>query len=147
MELNYFGALWMTRALLPSMLERSSGTVLNVSSILGAIPCPTTANYSAAKAALNAWSHALRGEVAPRGVRVVVFMPSHTQTEGGSRARFDGVPALPLEYVANQLLHALDHTPRSFTTSPVFRTFEWLSRVFPGWAEQRMAESTRALLA
>jgi hypothetical protein len=74
-------------------------------------------------------------------------MPSHTQTESGSRARFDGVPALPLEYVANQLLLALDRTPRSFTTSPVFRTFEWLARIFPGWAEQRMAESTRALLA
>lgn len=147
MSLTYFGAVHLTRALLPSMLERASGTILNVSSLLGSIPCPTTANYSAAKAALNAWSHALRGEVESRGIRIVVFVPSHTQTDGGSRARFDGVPALPVDYVVKQLLYALEHTPRTFTTSPVFRSFEWLARLFPGWAERRMAESTRALLA
>jgi short-subunit dehydrogenase len=147
MSLNYFGALRMTRALLPAMLARASGTILNVSSLLGSIPCPTAANYSAAKAALNAWSHALRGEVEAHGLRIVVFVPSHTQTEGGSRSRFDGVPALPVEYVVEQLMYALERTPRSFTTSPVFRCFEWLARLFPGWAERRMAESTRALLA
>lgn len=146
MSLTYFGAVRITHALLPSMVERGVGTILNVSSLLGSIPCPTTANYSAAKAAMNAWSHALRGEVEARGVRIVVFVPSHTQTEGGSRSRFDGVPALPLQYVVDQLLYALDRTPRSFTTSPVFRCYEWLARIFPGWAERRMAETTRALL-
>lgn len=145
--LNYLGAQHMTRALLPAMLSRGSGTILNVSSLLGAIPCPTTANYSAAKAALNAWSHALRGEIGAHGVRVVVFMPSHTDTEGGSTARFDGVYVLPLEYTVGQLIHALDNEPRSYTASPVFRFFVWLAGVFPGWAERRMAESTRALLA
>jgi short-subunit dehydrogenase len=147
MSLNYFGAQRMVRALLPSMLERGCGTILNVSSLLAAVPCPTTANYSGAKAALNAWSHALRGEIAQRGVRVVVFMPSHTQTEGGEHARFDGVYVLPLEYTVGQLLHALDHTPRSYTTSPFFRVFVWLAGVFPGWAERKMADTTRALLA
>jgi short-subunit dehydrogenase len=147
MSLNYFGAQRLTRALLPSMLDRGSGTILNVSSLLGAVPCPTTANYSAAKAALNAWSHALRGEVAARGVRVVVFMPSHTQTEGGQHARFDGVPILPLEYTVEQLLYALDHKPRSYTTSPFFRLFVWLAGVFPGWAERQMAASTRAMVS
>lgn len=147
MSVNYFGPQRMLRALLPAMLERGSGTVLNVSSLLGAVPCPTTANYSGAKAALNAWSHALRGEVAARGVRVVVFMPSHTDTESAHRLRFDGVYILPLEYTVKQLLWALDNTPRSYTTSPFFRLFVWLAGVFPGWAERRMAESTRALLA
>jgi hypothetical protein len=45
------------------------------------------------------------------------------------------------------LLFALDHAPRSYTTSPVFRLFVWLAGVFPGWAERRMAESTRSLLS
>jgi short-subunit dehydrogenase len=147
MSINYFGAQRMVRAVLPSMLARGSGTILNVSSLLGAVPCPTTANYSGAKAALNAWSHALRGEVSERGVRVVVFMPSHTQTESGSHARFDGVYILPLEYTVEQLLFALDHKPRSYTTSPFFRLFVWLAGVFPGWAERQMANSTRALLS
>lgn len=147
MSLNYFGAQRMVRALLPSMLERGRGRILNVSSLLGAVACPTTANYSGAKAALNAWSHALRGEVASRGVRVAVFMPSHTETGGAALERFDGVYALPLDYTVKQLLHALDHAPRSYAASPVFRLFLRLGAVFPGWAERQVAKSTAALLA
>ena len=86
MEVNYFGALRVTRAVLPSMLTRGRGTIVNVSSLIGAIPCPATASYCASKAALNAWTHALRGEFSHRGVRTVVFMPSHTATEA---ARLD----------------------------------------------------------
>jgi short-subunit dehydrogenase len=146
LELNYFGAQRVTRAFLPAMLARGRGTIVNVSSLLAAVPCPSMANYCGAKAALNAWSHALRGEVEASGVRVVVFMPSHTDTALGQSARFDGVYVLPVKYTAEQLVHAVGHTPRSMVTSPVFRSFVWLAGVFPGWAERRMAASTRALL-
>jgi short-subunit dehydrogenase len=147
MDVNYFGAQRVTRAVLPSMMRRKSGTIVNVSSLVGAIPCPTVANYSGTKAALNAWSHALRGEVAQAGVRVVVFMPSHTDTEQArATTRFDGVPALPVDYTARQLVTAIDRAPRSFAASPVFRMFLRLAGLFPGWAERRMAASTRALL-
>jgi short-subunit dehydrogenase len=146
-EVNYLGAQRVTAAVLPSMLARGSGTVVNVSSLLGAIPCPTIANYSATKAALNAWSHALRGEVADRGVKIVVFLPSHTDTaQATETTAFDGVPALPVDYTVAQLLHALDRAPRQFAASPVFRTFLRLAGVFPGWAEGRMAATTRARL-
>jgi 3-oxoacyl-[acyl-carrier protein] reductase len=145
--LNFLGPQRMVRALLPSMLERGSGTILNVSSLLGAVPCPTTATYSGAKAALNAWSHALRGELDGSGVRVVVFMPSHTDTEGGARSRFDGVYLLPLDYTVRELLRALDRAPRSYTTSPAFRIFLRLAAVFPAWGERQVARSTRAVVA
>ncbi len=147
MEVNYFGALRVTRAVLPAMRARGRGTIVNVSSLLGAIPCPTVANYSATKAALNAWSHALRGEVASDGVRVVVFMPSHTATKQAESVRFDGVPSLPVAYTVSQLLRSLDRAPRSYAASPVFRMFLRLAGMFPRWAEGRMRKSTRALLA
>jgi short-subunit dehydrogenase len=146
MEVNYFGALRVTRAVLPSMIERRKGTIVNVSSLLGAIPCPAVANYSATKAALNAWTHALRGEVDPYGIRTVVFMPSHTDTEQARSTTFEGVTVLPLDYTVSQLLHALDRAPRSFAASPVFRTFLRLAGVFPAWAEAQMRATTRALL-
>jgi len=146
MLVNYFGAQRMTRALLPAMLERRAGTIVNVSSLLGAVPCPTVANYSGTKAALNAWSHALRGELAGRGVRVVVFMPSHTKTEMGDASRFDGVYTLPVAYTVKQLLIAVDRAPRSMAASPIFRMFLRLAGAFPAWGEQRVAASTRALL-
>lgn len=52
-------------------IAQGSGTIVNVSSLLGSIPAATVANYSATKAALEAWSHALRGEVARFGIQVV----------------------------------------------------------------------------
>jgi short-subunit dehydrogenase len=146
MEVNYFGTLRVTRAVLPSMIARRKGTIVNISSLLGAIPCPAVANYSATKAALNAWTHALRGEVEQHGVRTVVFMPSHTDTEQARTVTFEGVTVLPVEYTVSQLLYALDRAPRSFAASPVFRTFLRLAGLFPGWAEAQMAATTRHLL-
>jgi len=147
MDVNLFGAQRVTEALLPSMIGRGVGTIVNVSSLLGAIPCPTAAHYSATKAALNAWSHALRGEIARHGLRVVVFLPSHTDTEQGRTVRFDGVRALPVAYTASQLVRAIDRAPRTWVASPVFRAIARLAGVFPGWAEARMRSSTEALLA
>ena len=145
--MNYLGALRMTRAFLPSMIAARRGTIVNVSSLLGAIPAPASANYSATKAALNAWSHALRGEVAPHGVKVVVFMPSHTDTEAGKSTRFEGVHVLPVAYVVKELLRAIDRTPRSWVSSPVFRMFVRLAGIFPGWAERQMQKTTKHALA
>ena len=80
MDLNYWGAVRVTRALLPAMLARRSGVIVNVSSLLGIVASPTAANYSATKAALGAWSHALRGEVGRFGIKVVVFVAPTTPT-------------------------------------------------------------------
>ncbi|AKF11082.1 SDR family NAD(P)-dependent oxidoreductase [Sandaracinus amylolyticus] len=148
MDVNYFGALRVARAVLPSMIARRRGTIVNVSSIVGAIPCPTVASYCGSKAALNAWSHALRGEVAQHGVRIVVFLPSHTDTEHAlATTRFDGVIALRADYVATELVRAIDRAPRAYAASPVFRAFLRLAGMFPAWAEARMRASTRSLLA
>lgn len=148
MDVNFFGAQRMARAVLPGMIARGRGTIVNVSSLVGAIPCPSVANYCATKAALNAWTHALRGEVGRYGIRMVVFMPSHTGTERAmATTRFDGVPALPVDYTVRQLLRAIDRAPRSMAASPVFRMFLRLAGIFPRWAERQMAATTRALLA
>ncbi len=146
MEVNFFGAQRVTRAVLPSMMARGDGRIINVSSLLGAVPCASMANYPATMAALPAWTHALRGEVAGHGVRVTVFMPSHTATESAEATTFDGVYTLPLDYTVRQLLRAVDKSPRSFAASPVFRMFLRLAGVFPGWAERRMLASTRSTL-
>lgn len=148
MNVNFFGAQRTTRAVLPAMIRRARGTIVNVSSLVGAIPCPSVANYCATKAALNAWTHAMRGEVGRHGIRMVVFMPSHTDTaQAMATTRFDGVPALPVDYTAQQLLRAIDRAPRSMAASPIFRMFLRLAGIFPRWAERQMAASTRALLA
>jgi short-subunit dehydrogenase len=75
----------LTRALLPPMLDRGNGRVINVSSVSGRIPAPVLGAYHASKYALEALSDALRMELAPFGVQVVVIEPGTIRTEFASR--------------------------------------------------------------
>jgi short-subunit dehydrogenase len=152
MELNYWGALRLTRALLPAFIGRRAGAIVNVSSLLGSVASPTTACYGASKAALEAWTLALRAEVARFGVRVCLFVAPHTDTETGRRVKFDGVISVPVAYTARQLAHAVDRAcrpgsraPRKHIASPVYRLLLWLARVFPAFIEARVGASARAL--
>lgn len=147
MELNYWGAVRVTRAVLPSMLARGQGTIVNVSSLLGIVPCPTTCNYSATKAALGAFTHALRGEVARFGVRTVLFIAPHTQTPLGAATEFDGVHSLPVEYTAKELCRAIDRAPRQYAGSPVYRLLVRLAGWFPAFMERQLVASVKRLLA
>ena len=146
MEVNYWGAVRTTRALLPAMLARGKGHIVNVSSLLGSIGAPSTANYCGTKAALEAWSQGLRGEVEPKGVFVTVFVVPHTDTEMGRRVRFEGVRSLPLRYTVGELIRAVDRRPRRYAASPVYRMLLRLNRWLPGLMEARLARSGRPAL-
>lgn len=80
MEINYFGTVHLCRAVLPSMVARGSGHVLNVSSMAGAIGIYGYTAYSASKFALVGFSQSLRAELWPHGVKVSVCLPPDTDT-------------------------------------------------------------------
>ncbi|PIU00431.1 MAG: hypothetical protein COT74_05750 [Bdellovibrionales bacterium CG10_big_fil_rev_8_21_14_0_10_45_34] len=82
MELNYFGTVNCVKAVLPHMLERSSGHILNVSSMAGYLGLFGYTNYCASKFAVMGFSWALRNEVKPSGVKVSVLCPPNTLTPG-----------------------------------------------------------------
>jgi short-subunit dehydrogenase len=79
-------ALKLTKAVLPSMIERRSGRILYVASVYSFSPVPYQSVYSACKAFLLSFSSALQSEVEGTGVSVTVFCPGVTQTEFRSRA-------------------------------------------------------------
>jgi NAD(P)-dependent dehydrogenase (short-subunit alcohol dehydrogenase family) len=79
-EVNLFGHVAMTQALLPALIY-SSGTVVNISSVGGKVVLPTYGAYAGSKFALEAVSDALRREVAKLGIKVVVIEPGAVKTE------------------------------------------------------------------
>jgi NAD(P)-dependent dehydrogenase (short-subunit alcohol dehydrogenase family) len=83
-EVNLFGHVSMIQALLPALLI-SSGTIVNISSVGGKVVLPTYGAYAGSKFALEAVSDALRREVGPLGVKVVVVEPGAVRTEMAER--------------------------------------------------------------
>ena len=94
-EVNLFGALWVTQAALPIMREQGSGWIVQVSSIGGLAAFPLTGIYHASKWALEGLSETLRQEVEPFGIKVLIVEPSGFRTDwaGSSMDRADPIDA------------------------------------------------------
>ena len=88
-EVNFLQLLRVTHAFLPSMLERRSGTIINVSSIEGLRGYPPDSVYAALKAAVVQFTRSLGVEVAGKGVKVNGIAPDLTQTKQSDFVRFD----------------------------------------------------------
>jgi NAD(P)-dependent dehydrogenase (short-subunit alcohol dehydrogenase family) len=76
METNFFGALWMTQAVLPQMRAQGTGHTLQVSSIGGVNAFPTIGLYHASKRALEGFSQSLAAEVGAFGIKVTIVEPA-----------------------------------------------------------------------
>ncbi|NGZ86599.1 oxidoreductase [Duganella aceris] len=79
-DVNVFGLLRVTNAVLPAMRRRRQGRIVNLSSILGLIPSPYNALYAATKHAVEGYSESLDHELRAAGIRVVLVEPGVTRT-------------------------------------------------------------------
>jgi short-subunit dehydrogenase len=110
MATNYFGAVWCTQAVLPQMLERREGTIVNVASIAGIMGYGRMGGYCATKFAMIGFSEALRDEVLGRGVRVATVCPGTTETEffvKAERGKMPGASRLILGISAERVARAI----------------------------------------
>jgi NAD(P)-dependent dehydrogenase (short-subunit alcohol dehydrogenase family) len=85
-ETNFFGSVAMIKAVLPGMRGRRSGAIVNISSIGAQLTPVGSGYYSAAKAAIEGISGALRGELAPLGISVTVVEPGAFRTDFAGRS-------------------------------------------------------------
>jgi len=115
MDTNYFGMLHCTQAVLPQMLARGEGTIVNVSSITGIMGFARMGGYCATKFAVIGLTEALRDEVLGRGVRVALVCPGTTETEffvKAERGKMPGASRLILgvkpERVARAICNAAE---------------------------------------
>ena len=80
-ETNFFGAVSMTKAVLPTMRRQRSGHIIQISSIAGRCAHPVLSCYSGSKFALEGWSESLRIEMKPLGINVVLVEPGSFETD------------------------------------------------------------------
>jgi NAD(P)-dependent dehydrogenase (short-subunit alcohol dehydrogenase family) len=159
-EVNVFGLIRMTKAVLPTMRRQRAGRIINISSVMGLIPAPFMALYSASKHAVEGYSESLDHEIRASGVRVVLVEPAYTRTafEGNvfqadqrlevyqsARANAEGVlrdgmkTADTPELVATAVVKAAtDAKPRSrYTAGRTARQVSLLRRFVPESAFDR----------
>jgi 3-oxoacyl-[acyl-carrier protein] reductase len=133
-DTHLFGAERVARAVLPSMLARGQGTIVNIASTVGWVPMPAAAAYSAAKAAVLAFSEALHGELEERGIDVMVFAPPHTNTAAGREWTLKGPRVFEPEWVASELVRALRARRRTFLAGRSNRALLGIRRLSPSYA-------------
>lgn len=80
MEVNYLGTVYLTHAVIPGMIKRRAGHIVNISSIAGFLGVFGYTAYGASKYAVRGFSDVLRSEMKPYGIRVSVVFPPDTQT-------------------------------------------------------------------
>ena len=79
-DINVFGLMRMTNAVVPHMRARGQGRVVNVSSVLGLIPAPFMAVYAATKHAVEGYAESVDHELREHGVRMLLVEPAYTNT-------------------------------------------------------------------
>jgi NAD(P)-dependent dehydrogenase (short-subunit alcohol dehydrogenase family) len=94
-DVNFFAPVAATLAVLPAMLERGRGTVVNVSSDGGRLPSPGPGAYPSSKAALSAFAESISFRLGPKGVHVHVVYPAFMATELGQGALERGLRRPP----------------------------------------------------
>jgi dehydrogenase/reductase SDR family member 7B len=143
MEVNFFGTVALTKAVLPAMLANKSGMVVAISSAVGKFGSPWRSGYSASKHALHGFFDSLRAECYDDGLKVLIVCPGFIQTNvsvnaltgtGAKLNQMDAATAagLTAQEAAKQIIAAI----RSDKEEVVIGQFKeklgvWMKRHFP----------------
>ena len=112
MNINFLSSVRLTLALLPQMIDRGEGRLLNVSSVAAVLSSPGEAAYDASKAALSAFSEAMAVDLWSTGVKVLTVYPGVVDTElfaiPGNDPLPPGVETIPVSELVDGVLDALE---------------------------------------
>jgi short-subunit dehydrogenase len=154
-QVNLTGLIQTTRAVLPHMLVRKQGHIINMGSMASLIATPTYTVYAATKYGIRGFTEALRREVGVSGIEVTGIYPGGVATEFGQKAgikRKTGISTpkylkLTAEDVAQAILRVVKKPRRAVIMPGMMRPMVWLSVLLPGvvdWViEQRFTRKER----
>ena len=118
MQVNYFGAVRLTMALLPSMSARKSGHVINMSSIAALTPSPRFSAYTASKSALDAWTKAAAVEFSDLNVRfTTINMPLVRTPMIEATTVYNSMPVLTPDEATDMVVEAVIKKPKRIATN------------------------------
>ena len=109
LETDFFGPVRMAKAVLPTMRKQGSGQIISISSLAALLPVPFEGYYAAAKAALLAWSEALRHEVKSLGIKVSVIEPGFFKTNLGNTRKIAKSTIRDYDELRQRATAALDY--------------------------------------
>jgi short-subunit dehydrogenase len=132
MRTNFTAAVQLARALVPHMLARNSGHVINVASVSGYVTVAGSSIYAASKHALRAWNDGLRRDLRGTNVRASLVSPGFIRTPmtEGIRAPMPGPEA-----IANAISRLINKPKREVIVPGIYRLGVWLEAVMPGVAD------------
>ena len=132
MDTNMMGMYLVTSLIARRMATRRSGTIVNVSSLMGKIAAPTMATYSATKFAIVGFTRALRLELAPHNVKVMTLLPSLTDTDmAKDLQKFRGVIPMSAQQVARALMRGLSKDSSEVLVGWQAHVAVWCDRLSP----------------
>jgi short-subunit dehydrogenase len=144
-QVNLTGTMLVTHAVLPHMLARGKGHIINMSSVAGLIAPPLSATYSAGKYGVRAFTDALRREVAPLGIKVSGIYPGPAKTEFGQKLQRTKsretvkrlkYPHLSSPYVARRVVDVAKRPVRSLVIPWYFRVITGFDTLFPSLVDR-----------
>ena len=154
-QVNLTGLIQTTRAVLPYMLKRNSGHIINMSSVAGWIAPSTYTIYSATKFGVRGFTDALRREVQPFGIHVSGIYPGPAQTEFGQHTGNHPMKKSALrkyfrsmssEYVAQRVVDVARYPRRALIIPRYYRIAvlgEWLIPGFVDWVVMKFVTSKK----
>jgi short-subunit dehydrogenase len=151
MNVNVWGPLHGMRMVLPGMVERGRGHIVNVASMAGKLPVPGMAVYNASKFGAVGLSAAVRAEFAPAGVSVSTILPSAVRTGLSSGVPLGGgMPTVDPEDVAEAIVRTLDHRRAETAVPRYLAGWDLIDAVVPERLldlGRRLIDDRRALTA
>ena len=147
-QTNLIAPVLLTRALLPDMLQRGRGHIVNIGSILGSLGMPFFTAYSATKGGLQRFSEALRRELADSPVRVSYIAPRAVRTSINSDAVYKMAEATSMAMdepaqVAVQILAAIEKQQGEAFLGWPEKLFVRINALLPGFIDRATAKQTR----
>jgi len=142
MEINFFGVIGLTKAVLPWFREQRGGRVVVISSLVGELPTPLRSAYCASKHALHGWFESLRAEEYEHGLKILMVLPGfvHTQVsvnavtaDGSAHGKMDDYQkqGLAADVCAERIIHAVQRDRAQVIIAGREGLGIWLKRWFP----------------